>query len=134
MTTGSVLSIKDFKFADGGISPLKLVIILNNPSNDEEYLLVKTTSKPHNRSKTPGCYSEDNYYFITKGQDKFHDDTWIIFDEYYHMTQAQMLNGITNNVITDMFDLELTLWNAIKKCILKSFDLPGDYEEMIKRG
>ena len=134
MTTGSVLSIKDFKFSDGAISPLKLVIILNNPSNDEEYLLVKTTSKPHSRSKTPGCYSSDNYYFIPKGQDKFRNDTWIIFDEYYHMTQAQMLNGITKNVITDMFDLELILWNAIKKCILKSVDLPGDYEGMIKRG
>ena len=134
MTTGSVLSIKDFKFADGVISPLKLVIILNNPSTDEEYLLVKTTSKPHNRSKIPGCYSFDNYYFIAKGQDKFHDDTWIIFDEYYSITQAQILSGITKNVIIDMFDLEKTLWHVIKNCILKSIDLPGDYEEMIKRG
>ena len=33
-----------------------------------------------------------------------------------------------------MFELEKTLWKAIKNCILKSVDLPGDYEEMIKRG
>mgnify|MGYP001574598693 CR=1 FL=1 len=133
MTAGSVLSIKDFQFSDGGISPLKLVIILNNPSAGEDYLLVKTTSKVHDKSNTQGCYSSENYYFITKGQDKFHDNTWVIFDEYYQMTQAQMLSGITKTVIRDMFDLEKTLWTAVKNCILKSVDLPGDYEEMIKR-
>jgi hypothetical protein len=45
-----------------------------------------------------------------------------------------MLKRITENKIVDLFDLEITLWKAIKNCILKSIDLPGDFEQLIKRG
>ena len=64
MTAGSVIVYHEFTFHDGGISPQKLLVILNNPQTDEKYIVIPTTSKQHVKSKTPGCHSEQNYYFI----------------------------------------------------------------------
>jgi uncharacterized protein YifN (PemK superfamily) len=133
MTAGSVLVYTDFIFHDGGVSSKKLLVILNNPQANEKYIVVPTTSKQHQRSKTPGCHSDQNYYYIIKGQDKFDSETWIVFHDYYELGQEELFNGIDDNKIIELFDLEATLWKAIKNCILKSVDLPGDFELMIKR-
>jgi uncharacterized protein YifN (PemK superfamily) len=50
MTAGSVLVYHDFKFHDGGVSPTKLLVILNNPQPNEKYIVIPTTSKQHQRS------------------------------------------------------------------------------------
>lgn len=133
MTAGSIIVYHQFTFHDGGTSPQKLLVILNNPKAGEKYIVIPTTSKQHNKSKIPGCHSEHNYYFIDKGHTKFKTETWIVFSDYYELGQAEMLKGITENKIDDLFDLEITLWNSIRNCILKSVDLPSDFEEMIKR-
>jgi uncharacterized protein YifN (PemK superfamily) len=75
MTAGSILVYNDFKFHDGGVSPRKLLVILNNPQANEKYIVVPTTSQQHQKSNTPGCHSDHNYYFIDKGHAKFGTET-----------------------------------------------------------
>lgn len=134
MKAGSVLVYEQFVFHNGGIHPRKLILILNTPKANENYLLIPTTSQQHRRLNQPGCHSEQNYYFIAQGHTKFIKDTWIVFHEHYTKSQAEILKGLTDGKIKEIFEIETTLWNAIKNCILKSPDLPGDYEEMISRG
>ena len=69
----------------------KLLVLLNNPTSDDPYFLVKTTSQQHTKPKTPGCI--ENYYqayFIQADNDFFKKDTWIQLDDYFPFAQSHV--------------------------------------------
>jgi hypothetical protein len=132
MKAGSILFFKDFQFEDG-IKKDKLLLILNNPIDAEPYLLCPTTSQQHNRKKILGCHSQNNYYFIDQNQDKFVKDTWVVFHKIYPKDIASVIKSGIDRELIKKFELESSLWDTIKNCILKSIDIEQDFLEMIAR-
>ncbi|HOX84795.1 MAG TPA: hypothetical protein PKW76_16925 [bacterium] len=132
MIAGTVLFIKDFKFADGGTSN-KLLIILNTPQKGEPYLVCPTTSQKNHRKPDLGCHSEDNYFYIDEKQDSFKLNTWVIFHRIYSFLTEDILNKKFKGSAVIEFQLNNTLWKCLKNCILKSKDIEQDYLEMISR-
>lgn len=133
MKAGDVFCFINFVFKDGQSSEKKLLIILNTPQNDEPYLCCLTTSQQKSKSKQLGCHSEKNYYFVDSNQDGFEKDTWIVFDFIYVLQQEKILNTKLIDGSHDLFELDSSLWKALKNCISKSKDIEQDYLEMIMR-
>lgn len=134
MNAGTVLLFKDFVFQDGGISPQKLVLILAVPQKkNQAYLCCLATSQQHFKSAQLGCHSENNYYYIDARHTEFEKNTWIVFDRIYEFTLAKLLTEGLNKNLINLFDLEPTLWRAIRNCISKSEDVETLYIERIKK-
>lgn len=134
MKAGDVFCFINFQFSDGSTAPKKLLIILNTPQDDEPYLVCLTTSVPKSwRTKELGCHSESNYYFVDSNQDNFDADTWIVFEKIYELDVAKLLNSSLKDGSYTLFELEHTLWAALKKCVSKSKDIEQDYLELILR-
>lgn len=133
MKAGTVLFFNDFKFYDGTTKD-KLIILLNTPKTDEPYLVCLTTSRQWKRKNSLGCHSDNNYYYIDEKQDKFIENTWVVFHNIYEFSHAKILSALLKNNLNDKFDLDINLWSALKNCILKSIDIDQDYLNLIKRG
>ena len=88
---GSVYHNPQFIFHDGTVGN-KLLILLNTPTGDEDYLFVKTTSRQKERTKEPGCrkYYAQGQYFIPKETEGFDDDTWILLYELYPISPEEI--------------------------------------------
>jgi len=133
MKAGDVFYFIKFKFDDGSTQN-KLLIILNTPQNDEPYLVCLTTSQHKKwRKKELGCHAEANYYFVDANQDNFDADTWIVFEKVYTLDVARLLNSCFKDGSYTLFELDSTLWKALKNCIAKSKDIEQDYLELILR-
>ena len=134
MNAGTVLLFKDFVFKDGEISPQKLVLILAVPQQkNQSYLCCLATSQQHFKSSQLGCHYENNYYYIDARQSDFDKNTWIVFDKIYEFTFAKFLTEGLNKNLINLFDLEPTLWHAVRNCISKSEDVEIEYIERIKK-
>ncbi len=84
---GSVFVMENFKYSDGTTGK-KLLVLLNNPSSNDPYLLVKTTSRKHSKPTTVGCV--ENYhkvFFVRANSPFFMKDTWIQLDDHYPFSQ-----------------------------------------------
>lgn len=132
MIAGDVIFFCDFQFRDGKKAD-KLLIILNTPIDSEPYIVCLTTSQPHQRKKQLGCHSAENYYFVDSKQDNFDKDTWIVFEKVYTLDVARLLNSCLKDGSYRLFELEKTLWGAIKKCISQSKDVEQDYIDQMNR-
>ena len=87
---GSIFVAEKFKFSDGTTGK-KLLVLLNNPTSGDPYLVVKTTSQKHSKPDTPGCI--ENYhqaYFILANSNFFQKDTWIQLDDYFPFDQSHV--------------------------------------------
>ena len=133
MKAGDVFCFINFTFKDGEKAEKKLLIILNTPENDEPYLGCLTTSQQKSKIKQLGCHYKQNYYFVDSKQDGFDKDTWIVFDYIYLLPQEKILNAKLKDGSHDLFELDSSLWSALKNCISKSKDIEQDYLEMILR-
>jgi hypothetical protein len=133
MKAGDVFCFINFTFKDGETAEKKLLIILNTPQDNEPYLACLTTSKQKWKSIQLGCHSEQNYYFVDSKQDNFDKDTWIVFDQIYVFPVELILNTRKQDGSYDLFELDSTLWKALKNCIAKSKDIEQDYLEIILR-
>lgn len=109
---GELLYRINFNYQDGDASN-KLILALNTPSGNEPLLIVLTTSKQRFRETIPGCHSEDNYFFIQKGQSLFHEQTWILF-----------------KTLTGLDYKELLKWSLCER----NFESKGYLEEEIDEG
>lgn len=131
---GTVYHNSKFKFHDGIIGN-KLLVLLNTPTANEEYVFVKTTSQQKGRTKTPGCgtYYAQGEYFIPQGTDCFPEDTWVLFYDLYpinpkdidHTEDWHILKGVTLSVKTIQ---------KIIDCLFKHHgeDIPEMYESWLK--
>jgi len=134
MNPGTVLLYKDFVFQDGKTSPQKLILILAVPQKkNQNYLCCLATSKQHYKSTQLGCHSENNYYYIDFRHTEFDKNTWIVFDKIYEFTSARFITEGINKKVFHKFDIEPTLWRAIKNCVSRSEDVEMKYIERIKK-
>ena len=119
MKAGDVFYFINFKFEDGS-SANKILIILNTPQKNEPYLVCLTTSVQKKwRTKELGCHSKDNYYFVDARQDNFDEDTWIVFEKVYELDVAKLLNSCLKDGSYNLFELEPTLWKALRDYLEK---------------
>lgn len=131
MKAGDVFYFINFKFDDGSARN-KLLIILNTPVEDEPYLVCLTTSQPKKwRLNKPGCYSEQNYYFVDSRQENFDKDTWIVFERIYSVDKVRLLKSHFKDGSVKLFELQPDLWKALKNCIANSRDVEQIYIDMI---
>jgi hypothetical protein len=88
---GSIFLDENFQFRDG-TKGRKLLILLNNPAKNDPYFLVKTTSKQHEKSKTPGCIEQPYQAYFIQGNsgDFFEVNTWIQLDDYFMFEQKSV--------------------------------------------
>lgn len=133
MKAGDVFYFFNFKFEDGTTAD-KILIILSTPQNDEPYLVCLTTSQHKKwRTKQLGCHEDKNYYFVDANQTNFNKDTWIIFEKIYELDVTRLLNSCFKDGSYSLFELDKSLWKALKNCIVKSKDIEQDYLELILR-
>lgn len=103
-----------FKFSDGTTGK-KLLVLLNNPTSGDPYLVVKTTSQKHSKPDTPGCI--ENYhqaYFILANSNFFQKDTWIQLDDYFMFNQNHV-----DKKLKHIGQLPAQTSNLVISCFLK---------------
>ena len=111
---GDIFLAENFVFSDNTIGK-KLLILINNPSPNDPYFLVKTTSKQHSKPKSPGCI--ENYYqayFIYANSDFFEKDTWIQLDDYFPFDSSHVRTKLKH-----IGQLTSKTTDSVVKCFLK---------------
>lgn len=89
VSRGAVYFDKNFVFSDGTRGP-KLLILLNTPKKDENYILVKTTSQQKNKPAISGCIEgHHKVYYLPSQKDFFRDNTWVQLDDYFPFLPAE---------------------------------------------
>ena len=134
MNVGSVYFHREFKFSDSTTGE-KLFVVVNSPSNTENYLVCKTTSqeKPPYRLRKQGCFAEKNYFMFFAKDDWFNKDTWIQFDRIFEFETMKLLQDKFGGKAEYKTVLKPNNIRAILKCILKSEDVPQIYLSSIKK-
>ena len=133
LKSGCILFDTNFTFKDNVIGE-KLIVLLNNPRENEPYLFCRTTSRerPPYQIKAPkGCQKDSSYFFINACS-FFPEDTWLLLYEIREYDYICMLNKHFKqqmriiNCINDV-----TLLRQIKNCIKYSRDISYKHLKMI---
>lgn len=130
MQRGTILFHKKFRFKNG-TEDQKLLVVLNNQSGNDPFLIAKTTSQKKNKSQIPGCIEEDALFFITGGKTWFDSDTWIQLYEIYPFNAAELIKDRFDDELEIKDYLPTDMANAIKNCIKRLVDVEVRYKKMI---
>ena len=113
-TCGSVFVQEDFKFRDETTGK-KILVLLNRPTGNDPYVVVKTTSQQHSKPKTSGCIQKYHQaFFIAAKRPFFHKDTWIQLDDLFLLSNTHMRNKVHH-----IGDLDSKTADSIVNCFLK---------------
>lgn len=115
MSRGSVYFHSQFPFHDGEIGQ-KRFVVLNEPSQDEPYLVVKTTTNLRNKTYKEGCNATQGVFYLPANKESaFPKNTLIQLLEIYDFSAVEFLKGhLTEQVISPVGDLsELTIAQII---------------------
>lgn len=129
---GCILFDIKFKFKDNEIGE-KLIVLLNNPRENEPYLFCRTTSreKPPYKIKTPkGCQKNSQYFFINECS-FFPEDTWLLLHDIFEYDYTCMLNKYFKGEMKIKNCINDTTLRQIKNCIKNSRDISVKHLEMI---
>jgi hypothetical protein len=74
---GTVFYNDQYIFENGTSKP-KLLVLLNTPAKNDNYLLVRTTSQPHDKPSRRGCFRNQSVFSIPPGISLFEKHTWIL--------------------------------------------------------
>ena len=89
ISRGTVYFDDNFFFSDG-TKGRKLLILLNTPQKNENYILVKTTSRQKKKPATPGCIENHHkVYYLPSQKDFFHKNTWVQLDNFFLFLPAE---------------------------------------------
>lgn len=121
MKRGEVLYSPRFEFKDGGQSP-KLFIVLNDPTQTNPALVVRTTSQSKGRRLSPGCFANEGYFVLLAGQDWFRETTWIILEVYEYDFKKELAEHFQGNLATKGSLNEETV-RAIVNCLKRTEDV-----------
>ncbi len=117
---GTVYHHSKFGFHDGGIGK-KYIILLNSPSSDEPYLIVKVTSKSDRKPRTIGGIIIRRLFFIPcDAKYCFNLDTWVQLHEIYEFDAAKMVKSGINKEMMVHGKLAPVVVNQIVNCYIKS--------------
>lgn len=135
MSRGAVYYHSQFKFHDGQIGQ-KLLIILNEPTNDEPILIVKTTSNMRSKQYTAGCNPDKAEFFLPSNLESvFKLDTVIQLLDIYEASQQEFLCAhLQEKTLTSLGQLSALCVSQIVNCLRKlKEDVRQDYYSMITR-
>lgn len=130
MKAGDILYHNEYQYPDGS-SGIKLLILLNIPKNEEPYLFCEVTSQQHFRSKTFGCNSYRQYFFIPATRDWFNKNTWIKLDTITGWKTASILKDKFDGKLDIKGKLSTNIFNAVKNCVRKIDTINNKYKKMI---
>jgi hypothetical protein len=127
---GSIYHHKRMVFSDGTIA-IKLLILLNNPTKNEPYLCVKTTSQKKNKPSTSGCIRDRALFFIPAGTTFFGKDTWVQLYEIYPFDPYQFPR---DSNVSKAGKLDHKVIEKIIDCLFLSQedDIPPLYRDLIR--
>lgn len=74
---GTVFYNEKYIFENGTSKP-KLLVLLNTPAKNDNYLLVRTTSQQHDKPSRKGCIRDQSVFSIPPGISLFDKHTWIL--------------------------------------------------------
>ena len=136
MEKGDIFFHPDFQFHDGEVGE-KRFIVLNSPTGNDSFLVVKTTSKLHGRSPMVGCNTNNDSHgdFYILAGDCFPLDTLVQLWDIYEFTIDEMHKGqMVDKIIKPIGSLPDKLFTQIIFCYhqLKE-DIPEKYLNRIGR-
>ena len=131
LSIGNIFDHEKFTYPDGG-ERSKLLILLNTPVGDDNYLFCTITSQQHFRSKTYGCNIYKEYFFVPIGYDWFDKDTWILFDTIKPWKAASILKDSFDGLLYHQGTLESKRIREIVNCIQKTPTIENIYKSLIK--
>lgn len=119
---GAVLHWSGFEFEDGSTKNKYFVVLGAKPESD--CLVVIATSRPKDRSYSPGCHQNEGYYHIPGGgKDFFPEDTWLLLMECRAMGLAEVLKAAMARELTVSGKLRTEIANAIRNCLKRIDDI-----------
>lgn len=130
MDKGTILFHREFSFRNGE-SGKKLLIVLNAPSENQPYLVCKTTSKEKFNIQTEGCHSDRNIYLLNANTDWFTERIWIQFHDLYPLSAPELLRDRFKGQLEIVGKLRKTTIAAIINCIKRSQDISDYYLELL---
>jgi hypothetical protein len=122
MEKGTVFYHANFVFKDGAVGD-KLLIVLNNQSNNAPFLCCKTTSKKKWGIDQDGCHSSKNIFVMN--HKPFNKKTWIQFDpnSVFEFSAADLLKQKFGGNIKVVGRIDDQNIRAIANCFKKSEDI-----------
>lgn len=135
MAKGAVYFHLQFPFHDGQIGQ-KLFVVLNDPINDEPYLVVKTTSNIRERKYQKGCNPQWGEFFIPSGTGAlFEKQTIIQLLEIFEFSAQEFLKGsLQEKVISLKGKLNTRTVAELINCVRKlKDDISEKHFKMITR-
>lgn len=131
MNRGSVLFWPDFEYHDG-CSSNKLMVVLNSADAGDPVLLFKTTSQQKRRDQTPGCNANRQEFFLLPEKDEFLKNTWIILNEVYAYSLAEMLKaGLQEKKFEVKCVLTENKADSIRDCALSCQDIERKWKKLL---
>jgi len=120
MARGAVYYHSQFKFHDGQIGQ-KILVVLNEPINDEPILIVKTTSNLRGNKYIIGCNPNKGVFFLPAHQVSFFElDTVIQLLDIYEATPQEFLQAhLQEKTLTQLGQLSTLCLSQIMNCIKK---------------
>ncbi|MDI6766428.1 MAG: hypothetical protein QME52_06360 [Bacteroidota bacterium] len=131
MSRGGVYYHSHFPFHDGETGQ-KRFVILNEPTEDEPYLVVKTTTNLRNKIFREGCNQQQGVFYLPANKERsFPHNTLIQLLNIYEFSTKEFLAGhLTEKVISPLGNLSALTITQIINCIKQ---LKDDVDEQYFR-
>ena len=136
MTAGDILFHVQFTFHDGAKGS-KLLIVLNDPdlSDDESYLLIRTTSRLKGKRMQGGCIAAWKLFYIpsTEGE-YFTKPTLLQLDYFYELKAATVVRDGMQQILKHVGTLSALTLAQLKNCLKQiKEDISERHYQMIFR-
>lgn len=135
MARGAVYVHPQFRFHDNQTGE-KRFVILNDPVDDEPYLVAKTTTNLRNRIYAQGCNPQQAIFFVPgQSEAALPLNTLIQLFEFFEFTKTDLLEAsLKDRILEYKGDLSALRFSQLVNCIKKlKNDIPQAYFEMITR-
>jgi hypothetical protein len=135
MARGAVYFHPQFRFHDNQVGE-KRFVILNDPVDEEPYLVAKTTTNLRNRIFVPGCNRREAVFFVPEqSESALPLATLIQLFEFFEFTKADLLEAsLKERILEYKGDLSPLRFSQLVNCVKKlKHDIPQAYFEMITR-
>lgn len=131
MSKGNIFHFPDFVFHDGAHGD-KLMVVLNEPQENEPYLMCKTTSQTRYGITTEGCRS-DLSLFVTSRK-PLNVKTWILFGSsaVYEFSQNDINEKLLSCEIRKIGCFEISVINSIVNCFKRSDDISKYHLQLLR--
>lgn len=130
MIAGSIFFDTDFHFHDGETSE-KLFVVLGSDRGIS--VVAKTTSQPYGKGIEYGCQPKDRFhnFYLPQNSCFLKKSTWICLDEFYELSQADLLQKQFSGIIRHICDIPENIAREIQDCSLQSEDISTRQEKIV---